>query len=109
MGHPWRRGIRISYIYRDIRDVAVSLIEKEGPGDERILGKLGDALTVYDELRTVRDSPHVLGQRYEDVVADRDAATREAADFLGLDIPPATTLRSRIPDSTFSATLKFTW
>jgi hypothetical protein len=82
-------GIRISYIYRDIRDVAVSLIEKEGPGDERILGKLGDALTVYDELRTVRDSPHVLWQRYEDVVADRDAATREAADFLGLDIPPA--------------------
>ncbi|MEO2004273.1 MAG: sulfotransferase domain-containing protein [Candidatus Poribacteria bacterium] len=95
-------GVLLCYIYRDIRDVAVSLLEKHGPGDERVLTLLGDALRVYGELRVARDSPHVLWQRYEDVIADRGAAARETADFLGLDTP-ATILDQIAEDSSIDS------
>lgn len=90
---PWiasgEPGVLVCYIYRDIRDVAVSLREKHGPGDDRIVTALDDAVRVYNDLIAVRDSPYVLWQRYEDVIADRRAATRETAEFLTLDTPAA--------------------
>ena len=79
--------MRICYIHRDLRDVAVSLREMQGAEDDRIVGVLDDAVLAYNELRPVRDSPYVLWQRYEDVVADVRGATEEIARFLKLEVP----------------------
>ncbi len=88
---PWiaqgHDGVRICYIHRDLRDVAVSLREMQGAEDDRIVGVLDDAVLAYNELRPVRDSPYVLWQRYEDVVADVRGATEEIARFLKLEVP----------------------
>jgi hypothetical protein len=88
---PWiaqgHDGVRICYIHRDLRDVAVSLREMQGGEEDHIVGVLDDAVLAYNELRPVRDSPYVLWQCYEDVVADVRGATGEIARFLKLEVP----------------------
>jgi hypothetical protein len=90
---PWIErgevGVLVCYIYRDLRDVAVSLREKHGPNESHMFELLDDAVATYDILSAVRESPHVLWQRYEDVMADARAATAQVADFLGIEVAPA--------------------
>ena len=85
---PWlergESGVFVCYIFRDLRDVAVSVREKHGPNDAEMFGLLDRAVAAYDTLVPLRESPHVLWQRYEDVIADPRTATLEAADLLGL-------------------------
>jgi len=91
---PWiadgRDGVRICYIHRDLRDVAVSLRTMQGGDDDNILHLLDAAVLAYGELKRVRHSPYVLWQRYEDVVADVLGATEEMARFLKVALPAET-------------------
>ena len=89
---PWvqrgEAGVLVFYIYRDLRDVAVSVREKHGPDETRMFGLLDSAVATYNALVPIRESPLVLWQRYEEVTQDALAATRQAAAFLGIDVAP---------------------
>ncbi len=75
--------VRFCYIYRDIRDVAVSIRAKEGLTGEKLLAYLDTCIDDYHEI--MRANP-VLKQKYEDVMADTPAAIRELADFLAVPV-----------------------
>jgi hypothetical protein len=77
-------GVRICYIYRDLRDVAVSMRNKWPLSWEAVIQKLDEAVATFEIVHEARTSAAVLWQRYEDVTADLPAATRDVADFLGL-------------------------
>lgn len=93
--HPesaaWTRAgrMRICYIYRDIRDVAVSAKEKWGYGRDELIPVLDRAIDVFYRLRSVRPR---LCQRYENVVADPIGALRSIARYLELEAEPETLL-----------------
>lgn len=81
----------ICYIYRDIRDVAVSLKHIRGISGEILFQELENAINNYYEIRSL---DCVLTQRYEDVVGDLHTAVREIADYLY--IKPSNELVSNI-------------
>lgn len=67
------------YIYRDIRDVAVSLRRKLNLEGEALFRSLDNAISVYYQLKR---HDNVLFQRYEDVMRDHSNAVRELAEIL---------------------------
>lgn len=75
--------VRFCYIYRDIRDVAVSIRAKGGLTGEKLLAYLDTCIDDYHEIIQV-DS--LLKQKYEDVMADTPTAIRELADFLAVPV-----------------------
>ena len=77
--------IRFPYIYRDVRDVAVSLKNKKMASLDHIVERLDVAMEVYEVLKEAGDAIRTLWQRYEVVTADLPGATRQLADFLELD------------------------
>lgn len=72
--------LRICYIYRDIRDVAVS-VQHGGRGTSGLFGRLDRALEAYYKLKKIDG---VLWQRYEVVIDDLVMAARSIAKFLNL-------------------------
>ncbi|GIX06362.1 MAG: hypothetical protein KatS3mg115_0765 [Candidatus Poribacteria bacterium] len=77
--------IFVLYIYRDLRDVAVSYREKfEAPWEE-ILATLDEEVALYWHLKPLQGRGKVLWQRYEEVIEDLPQAVRETAVYLGLD------------------------
>lgn len=78
------------YIYRDIRDVAVSVKRIWKLTGNYLLNALDKAILNY---YTLRNLPNVLYQRYEELIADIPNAIHESADFLGLK-PTNTIIRS---------------
>ncbi len=78
---------RVCYIYRDLRDVALSRRTAFGERGDRLLSIIADHVEWHDELSRVRDQhPNaVVWQRYETVTADLPGAVREIAAALGLD------------------------
>jgi hypothetical protein len=83
-------GFRVCYIYRDLRDVAVSMRAKFRWTDERLAQELDLSVQRYEVLRQYRDQPNVLWQRYEDTVVDLVAAVRECAEFIEVDVDDET-------------------
>lgn len=84
---PGGNGIRVLYIYRDLRDVAVSLQAKDvrrSFGD--IMRNLEDAVDAY---RHVRELSPLLCQRYEDLIADVPQAVQQIAEFVGIRLDQA--------------------
>jgi hypothetical protein len=81
-----RRGAKVLYIHRDLRDVAASAMRVRRFTLEEMLGT-----GVLDNARRFREIwtalPAVLVQRYEDVLADPAAGVAEIAAFLGLGVP----------------------
>ncbi|KPL11047.1 hypothetical protein AMJ85_04795 [candidate division BRC1 bacterium SM23_51] len=76
--------MQICYIYRDIRDVAVSLKKVWKRDEEEIIESLDRAIATYYELKSM---PRVLWQKYEVVKRDMGAAARSIASFIELDPP----------------------
>jgi len=83
-------GLRVCYIFRDLRDVAVSARRKFGWTYEQLMGHLDIAVHRYSVMREFRDQSNVLGQRYEDVTSDLPTTVRQCAEFVGLDIDDET-------------------
>ena len=74
--------IRFLYIYRDIRDVAVSVKLKFKRTDKEMIREIDCAVAVFNELCSTEG---VLWQKYEEVVGDLSSAVRSQAAFLGLE------------------------
>lgn len=73
--------IKILYIYRDIRDVAVSVKLKFKRTDKELVRDLDAAVMIFNELCSTEG---VLWQKYEEVVGDLSSAIKSQAAFLGL-------------------------
>jgi len=71
------------YSYRDLRDVAFSMAHKLGVSFEELVAA-GWLERIQAADAFWRSLPNVLVQRYEALVADRDAAVAEIADHLGV-------------------------
>lgn len=78
-----RQGIRVLYVYRDIRDVAASAKEIWNCTGDRLTDLLDNAIDNFERLERL---DHVLYQRYEDITIDMRAAALEIAEFLDLDL-----------------------
>jgi hypothetical protein len=74
-------GIRICYIYRDLRDVAVSALTKWRYGEKELFAALDDAVEVYN---FVYHLPCVLMQRYEKFSIDLSQGIREIGKSLNV-------------------------
>lgn len=73
--------MKICYIYRDIRDVAVSAKRKFGYKGSDLFGALDRAISTYYEMKTI---PGVLWQKYENAIKDRPGSVRTIALYLDL-------------------------
>ena len=73
--------VKICYIYRDIRDVAVSIKNKDKVDRKVLIDNLDAAIETDYKLKQV---PNILIQKYEDVVIDVYKAIAEVDLFLGL-------------------------
>ena len=77
-----KRGeMRVLYTYRDIRDVAVSQRRQFGMGGDDLLDILDTNIAHYYKVTSM---PHVLIQRYEELVEDIPSAVETIAANLGL-------------------------
>ena len=79
----------VCYIYRDLRDVAVSRQVAFGEKGEILLAALRESEGQYYELRDLRAefSDHFLWHRYEDTTHDLVGAVDDAAKLLALALP----------------------
>ena len=75
--------LKICYIYRDIRDVAVSIKNKWGSEEENLLAMLDKAVNIYYDIKKF---PDVLWQKYEDMKGNLPQAVKEIATFLDINI-----------------------
>ena len=78
-----RRHYRYFYIYRDLRDVAVSAKNKFGWEDEELLSALDRAIGVFNHMHSF---DNVLWQKYEDVINTSSAAVNEIGSSFGLSL-----------------------
>ena len=72
------------YIYRDIRDVAVSIKNKFGHEGNKLILSLDNAIDGYEKISKMRGKNNICWQKYEDVVRDIPTAIMEQASFLKL-------------------------
>jgi hypothetical protein len=79
---------RVCYIYRDLRDVAVSMISTWGWRREKLASALEFEVNNYRELDSLRTRADrlFLWQRYEEVMVDPFGAVRQIAEFLDLSV-----------------------
>lgn len=75
------KGLRSLYIYRDLRDVAVSAKSAFHYTKPQLMKALDEAVLIFNEIQRL---PNVLTQRYEDVIRDVHKATWDIADFLNV-------------------------
>jgi hypothetical protein len=83
-----RGEARALYVYRDLRDVAYSLIHKANSTFEAVIASgplLHQAMASFDFWTR---QPHTLVQRYEDLVSNPVAAVHAIAVHLDLSLPP---------------------
>jgi hypothetical protein len=73
--------MKICYIYRDIRDVAMSTKRKFGCEGSHLFAALDHAIFTYYQMKT---TPGVLWQKYENVIKDLPGAVRTIASYLDL-------------------------
>lgn len=74
-----------TYIYKDLRDVIVSTMIKEGSSFQHLVQR-GFLRTLLEEYRAWTSIENTLISRYESTVHNLDEETRRLADHLGLDI-----------------------
>jgi hypothetical protein len=73
------------YAYRDVREVAFSLMHKRGMTFEQLL-RQGMVHQILANDRFWMAQPYVLVQRYEDVLAHPAAGVRELANHIGISL-----------------------
>lgn len=71
--------VKICYIFRDIRDVAVSAKTKWGRKDDSLLVSLDKAIQIYYAMEEI---PNVFFQKYEDLVSNIYGGVKELSNFL---------------------------
>lgn len=76
-------GILTLYIYRDLRDVAVSVKNAFHFRGARLFTALDKAVSTFSEIQKL---PNVLMQRYEDVMQNVPDAAWDLSKFLSIDI-----------------------
>ena len=74
-------GMRVCYIYRDLRDVAVSAISKWNYGEKELVAALDDAVEVYNFVCNLRQA---LMQKYEELSVDLSGGISEIGRFLNI-------------------------
>jgi LPS sulfotransferase NodH len=72
--------------YRDLRDVAYSLMHKCSADFDQVVLHQRCLHTCLDNDRFWRVQPRTLSQRYEDILADPAAAVRQLADHLSISL-----------------------
>jgi len=84
-------GARILYIYRDLRDVAVSMKRAFSHRGDELIAAIDRAVATYESLDTIRAASDgkVLWSRYEEAYADLPRAIGACARFLDLAATPA--------------------
>jgi hypothetical protein len=76
--------VKIFYIFRDIRDVAVSARHKfEWHQEDKGFHFLNDAISTFYEVKSL---PNVVCQRYEDLIIDLHSGVRFIAQNLGIPV-----------------------
>jgi hypothetical protein len=83
--------LRVLYVYRDLRDVAVSIQRAFATTGDDLMRRLEEGVTWYHRLDVLR-SEHpgrFLWQRYEDVYRDLPSAIGDTSTFLGLEADAA--------------------
>ena len=75
--------VRRLYIYRDIRDVAASLVKKLDLNNQELYMALDDAIDQYNIFREERG---ILFQKYEELFSDMDRGVRELSNYLGIEL-----------------------
>jgi hypothetical protein len=81
-----KRGpAKVTYIHRDIRDVAASWKRIRVRTLEDMVTRLDNLLATYCTLQDLDDPDVILWQKYQTVVDDIPSATREIAQFLGIE------------------------
>lgn len=75
--------LKICYIYRDIRDVAVSIKNIWGNKGEKLYSSLDRAISIYYSLEKF---PNVLFQKYEEVISNLPKSVIEISQFLNINI-----------------------
>ena len=76
------------YIYRDLRDVAVSMKNKFGHKGSKLILALDVAIDGYEKISKTSKKNNVFWQKYEDVVRDIPKAIVEQSSFLKLKLDP---------------------
>ncbi len=75
--------IKIIYIYRDLRDVALSLKIKYAASDKNILQTIDRMVEIYDKIKK---HPYSLIQCYEEVIENKAKAISEIIKFLNMEL-----------------------
>jgi len=81
-------GVRVLYIHRDVRDVAVSLMEKLGVTFDYSCKMIDGALNGYHGVQPHLGAPWLLVQRYDELTSDIEAGVEQIAALLALDPSP---------------------
>ena len=83
--------VRLLYIHRDIRDVAVSQKRVWGMHGDDLVQSLDKLIRVYEDVREIRElaPEYVLWQRYGDLMDEPEAVAEEIRRFLGIRISEA--------------------
>ena len=76
---------RALYVHRDIRDVVFSLMHKRGRTFEQIL-RQGMIHQILANDRFWMAQPHVLVQRYDDLISEPARGVTELANHLGFEL-----------------------
>lgn len=75
------------YVYRDLRDIAVSIMLKKQVSFEQLLQR-GSIRSVLEMDRRWTGMPGKLVSRYEDMIGDITGEAVKIAAYLGLSLPP---------------------
>lgn len=86
-----RNEVKVVYVYRDIRDVAVSLMAKKGNNSFWRLFISGDIEDILYQYQKWTSTSPVLISRYEYMVQDLSQEVGRIAEFLGIDLDNAST------------------
>ena len=80
--------IKVLYIHRDIRDVAVSTKRVWGMRGQKLIESLDKIVLAYWGLKELRQvaPEHFLWQRYDHLMSDPETAAGEIRDFLSVDV-----------------------
>lgn len=80
-------NVKFFYVYRDIRDVAISMSRKLNQDIRSLLNLLDKQVEVFEHMQAMK-SAYI--QKYENLVLDLEGATNEIAYVLNLDVEQLT-------------------
>lgn len=79
-----KNKVKYIYIFRDIRDVAVSVRRAFGFENKRLIRELDNAVNIFEKLNSPEYYGRICLQKYEAVAFESESAALEIMEFLGL-------------------------